>query len=89
MFTFEAECSKLLLLRLVRLLPLRILGLLQRKDLLDRRLLERLGHVVVLIQILRWVSQGFLRVGIAKPTISPSSETFSPLTRKRPRSMSA
>jgi hypothetical protein len=28
-------------------------------------------------------------VGIAKPTISPSSETFSPLTRKRPRSMSA
>jgi hypothetical protein len=66
MFTFEAECSKLLLLRLVRLLPLRILGLLQSEDLLDRRLLERLGHVVVLIQILRSVSQELPSCGYAQ-----------------------
>lgn len=65
-FTFKAKRSKLLLLRLVRLLPLRILSFLQRKDLLDRGLLERLGHVVVLIQILGLVSQEFPSWGCAQ-----------------------
>lgn len=66
MFTFKAECSKLLLLRLVRLLPLRVFSLLQCEDLLDRRLLERLGHVVVLIQILRYISQELTSYGFAQ-----------------------
>ena len=87
--TLKAVLRKLLIPSLIKSFLLHLLCLLQSEDLLNRRLLVRLGDIIVFVQVLRGLAQPApVRISLM-PTISPSRDTFSPRTKKSPRSISA
>lgn len=55
--TLKAVLSKLLIPSLIKSFLLYVLCLLQCEDLLNRRLLVRLGDIIVLVQVLRGLAQ--------------------------------
>lgn len=89
-FAFKAQVSQMSLFDLVCFLLVKIFLFLQRKDSLDAALLKGLRNVVIFVEVLKRKSAGLRRQRrAATHTISPSSDTFSPRTRKSPRSISA